>query len=212
VEEIKAIASNVDEKMRTASRGATDASPGSLAVLAALLISEEFTDDEKEIAKLREEIDRLEEELKSAITEKDEASERARESSQEAESLREESEGELEDLKKKLKEVAKLNFDDLKSQFENALSIITGQVDLTDAVVSMTQNAGYIASREYYKALIEGSKENVTGLRKEYETGSFYTLRGADGRYISSSRGLYERSRLARYGVHAGAGGADEKV
>jgi len=75
---------------------------------------------------------------------------------------------ELEDLKKKLKEVAKLNFDDLKSQFENALSLITGQVDLTDAVVSMTQNAGYIASREYYKALIEGSKENVTALRKEY--------------------------------------------
>lgn len=77
---------------------------------------------------------------------------------------------EVEDLKKKLKEVAKLNFDDLKSQFENAISIITGQIDLTDSVVSMTQNAGYIASREYYKALIEGSKENVTGLRKEYET------------------------------------------
>ena len=76
---------------------------------------------------------------------------------------------EVEDLKKKLKEVAKLNFDDLKSQFENALSIITGQVDLTDAVVSMTQNAGYIASRSYYETLIEGSKENVTGLRKEYE-------------------------------------------
>lgn len=77
---------------------------------------------------------------------------------------------EVEDLKKKLKEVAKLNFDDLKSQFENAISIITGQINLTDSVVSMTQNAGYIASREYYKALIEGSKENVTGLRKEYET------------------------------------------
>lgn len=77
---------------------------------------------------------------------------------------------EVEDLKKKLKEVAKLNFDDLKSQFENSISIITGQIDLTDSVVSMTQNAGYIASREYYKALIEGSKENVTGLRKEYET------------------------------------------
>lgn len=77
---------------------------------------------------------------------------------------------EVEDLKKKMKEVAKLNFDNLKSQFENAISIITGQIDLTDSVVSMTQNAGYIASREYYKALIEGSKENVTGLRKEYET------------------------------------------
>lgn len=77
---------------------------------------------------------------------------------------------ELEDLKKKMKEVAKLNFDDLKSQFENAISIITGQVDLTDTVVSMTQNAGYIASRSYYEALISGSKENVTGLRKELET------------------------------------------
>lgn len=77
---------------------------------------------------------------------------------------------ELEDLKKKMKEVAKLNFDDLKSQFENAISIITGQVDLTNTVVSMTQNAGYIASRSYYEALISGSKENVTGLRRELET------------------------------------------
>ena len=111
VEEIKAIASNVDEKMKVASRGAVDASPGSLAVLAALLISEEFTDDEKEIAKLREEIDRLEEELKSAISEKDEASERARESTEEAESLREESEGELETLRAKIKEYENTFFD-----------------------------------------------------------------------------------------------------
>ena len=76
---------------------------------------------------------------------------------------------ELEDFKKKMKEVAKLNFDDLKSQFENAISIITGQTELTDAVVSMTQNAGYIASRTYYEALLQGSKENIKGLRKEYE-------------------------------------------
>ena len=76
----------------------------------------------------------------------------------------------IEDLKKKLKEVAKLNFDDLKSQFENAIGIINNQKSLTDSVISMVQNAGYIASREYYKALIEGSKTTVTGLRKEYET------------------------------------------
>lgn len=75
---------------------------------------------------------------------------------------------ELEDIKKKMKEVAKLNFDDLKSQFENAISIITGQIDLTDSVVSMTQNAGYIASRSYYESLIAGSKTQVTALRKEY--------------------------------------------
>ena len=77
---------------------------------------------------------------------------------------------EVEDLKKKLKEVAKLNFDDLKSQFENALSIINNQKSLTDAVVSMVETSGHMASRAYYQALIKGSKETVTGLRKEYET------------------------------------------
>lgn len=76
---------------------------------------------------------------------------------------------ELEELKKKMREVAKLNFDDLKSQFENAIGILQNQMDLTDAVISMTQNAGYIASREYYESLIEGSKAKVTSLRKEYE-------------------------------------------
>ena len=77
---------------------------------------------------------------------------------------------EVEDLKKKLKEVAKLNFDNLKEQFENALSIINNQKGLTDAVVSMVETSGHMASRAYYESLIEGSKATVTGLRKEYET------------------------------------------
>ena len=77
---------------------------------------------------------------------------------------------ELEDLKKKLKEVAKLNFDNLKEQFENALSILNNQKGLTDAVVSMVETSGHIASRAYYESLIEGSKATVTGLRKQYET------------------------------------------
>lgn len=77
---------------------------------------------------------------------------------------------EVEDLKKKLKEVAKLNFDDLKEQFENAISIINNQKSLTDAVVSLVETSGHVASRAYYEALIEGSKTTVTGLRKEYET------------------------------------------
>ena len=77
---------------------------------------------------------------------------------------------ELEDLKKKLQEVAKLNFDNLKEQFENVLSIIQNQTGLTDAVVSMVETSGHMASRAYYESLIEGSKATVTGLRKQYET------------------------------------------
>ena len=36
--------------------------------------------------------------------------------------------------------------------------------------MSLVETSGHVASRAYYKALIEGSKTTVTGLRKEYET------------------------------------------
>lgn len=116
VEEIKAIAANVNEKMKAAARGGADASPGSLAVLAALLISEEYTDDEKEIQKLRKEVDRLEEELEKAISQKEEAREKAQESSKEIESLKSENKVELETLRQQLKDYEN-NFFDL--QMEN---------------------------------------------------------------------------------------------
>ena len=77
---------------------------------------------------------------------------------------------EIKELKKALSEVAKQNFDDLKLQFEQAMGVINNQKSLTDSVVSLTEEYGYIASQSYYKALIEGSKTTVKALESQYNT------------------------------------------
>lgn len=66
-----------------------------------------------------------------------------------------------------IKDVAKQNFDDLISQFENAISILTGKIDLTDKIVSMVQNTGHVASKAYYQAMIDGQDQNIKNLKKK---------------------------------------------
>lgn len=78
-------------------------------------------------------------------------------------------ENQILELKEKIKEIAQLEFDDFVKQFENAISIVTRQIDITDSVVSLVESTGHIASKAYYEALAAGTRENITGLRKEYE-------------------------------------------
>ena len=73
------------------------------------------------------------------------------------------------EFQENLKKVAETNFNDLVSQFENAISILTGKIDLTDKIVSLVQNAGHIVSEKYYESLVEAEDQNIKNLKKKYD-------------------------------------------
>lgn len=73
------------------------------------------------------------------------------------------------EFEQKIKDVAKQNFDDLLSQFDNAISILTSKIDLTDNIISMVESTGHIVSKRYYESLVSAEDQNIKNLKKKYD-------------------------------------------
>ena len=76
----------------------------------------------------------------------------------------------IEELKTEISDLSKQKFDNVVNQFENEISLIEAANDKLDAQISLMEDRGYIASKEYYEAMAENTTDRQKALEKELST------------------------------------------
>ena len=76
----------------------------------------------------------------------------------------------VEELNGQLAELAKQRFDMIATQFNNALGMLTTEMDQVEKQMSIIEEAGYIAGKSFYEELAKGEAEHAKALVKEYNT------------------------------------------
>lgn len=75
----------------------------------------------------------------------------------------------LEELKTEIAELAKQKFDNIVEEFGHIVGIITKANDKLSSQIDLMENKGYIASKEYYEAMIQNSTKHQQELKREKE-------------------------------------------
>lgn len=72
----------------------------------------------------------------------------------------------IEELKTEISDLAKQKFDNIIGQFENEIGLIEAATDKLDAQISLMEDRGYVASKEYYESMIKNTKQQSVELQK----------------------------------------------
>lgn len=73
----------------------------------------------------------------------------------------------IEETKAEISALAKQKFDNLTAQFENEIGLIEAANDKLDAQISLMEDRGYVAAKEYYEMMAENTAARQEALRKE---------------------------------------------
>ena len=76
----------------------------------------------------------------------------------------------IEELETEITNLAKQKFDNVVDQFDNQVSLIEAANDKLDAQISLMEDRGYVAAKEYYEAMAENTKDINAELVKERNT------------------------------------------
>ena len=76
----------------------------------------------------------------------------------------------IEELETEIADLAKQKFDNVTNQFENEISLIEAANDKLDAQISLMEDRGYIAAKEYYEAMAGNTAERQAALEQELST------------------------------------------
>lgn len=73
----------------------------------------------------------------------------------------------IEELDQEISNLAKQKFDNISDEFDNIVGLIGAANDKLDAQVSLMEDRGYVAAKEYYEAMVENTKQINEELVKE---------------------------------------------
>ena len=73
------------------------------------------------------------------------------------------------ELQHQLKELNKQKFDNIKEEYTELVNLISKKVELIDAMISTTQEKGFVVDEAYYKKQLEYEESNLGYLQKERE-------------------------------------------
>lgn len=73
----------------------------------------------------------------------------------------------IEETKTEIADLAKQKFDNLTTQFENEIGLIEAANDKLDAQISLMEDRGYVAAKEYYEMMAENTADRQEALIKE---------------------------------------------
>lgn len=76
----------------------------------------------------------------------------------------------IEELETEIADLAKQKFDNVSTEFENIISLTEAANDKLDAQISLMEDRGYVAAKEYYEAMAENTKDINAELIKERDT------------------------------------------
>ena len=70
----------------------------------------------------------------------------------------------IEELEAEIADLAKQKFDNIVNDFDNMTGIIDAANDKLDAQISLMEDRGYVAAKEYYEAMAENTEERQKAL------------------------------------------------
>lgn len=73
----------------------------------------------------------------------------------------------IEETKTEIADLAKQKFDNLTTQFENEIGLIEAANDKLDAQISLMEDRGYVAAKEYYEMMAENTETRQEALKAE---------------------------------------------
>ena len=76
----------------------------------------------------------------------------------------------IEELGSEIADLAQQKFDNVADQFENQIDLIEAANDKLDAQISLMEDRGYVAAKEYYEAMSVNTKKTQEELVKERNT------------------------------------------
>ena len=73
----------------------------------------------------------------------------------------------MEELKTEIADLAKQKFDNISDQYDNAIALIENQTEKLSDQVSLMEDRGYVAAKQYYEAMMSSTKQHSSELVKE---------------------------------------------
>lgn len=73
----------------------------------------------------------------------------------------------IEELETEITELAKQKFDNVSDQYDNIVGVIENANEKLDAQISLMEDRGYVAAKQYYESMMVNTKEQAKELEKE---------------------------------------------